>query len=293
MQAHDKITCGAHVRGMFSRGPLVAVRQKWLSSQRRLLAKARTQGEIRYERGGVWVIACLQSSGFRLYASADAGFSDGDFASSKAKARATAAWSSLMLVYLLNKVHGHLIHSGPVVAGLFMESAMADPKWSSLMHSVAPNLMQKEVIDRLEAMRTANQQHPKLLHLRAMVAQHSEPSDNGEAKLAIILVKSSVSFPDISKAVYGLSVSCESMAAADLDRDKRPSFTAPRPNTASVWITTEQAMLQLLASPNAPPAEVLEAALVVLLTKPGLPSHIFVDFFTLRGVGEAIYELDQ
>ena len=202
---------------------------------------------------------------------------DGDFVSSKAKARATAAWSSLMLVYLLNKVHAHLIHSGPVVAGLFMESAMADPKWSSLMHSVAPNLMQKEVIDRLEAMRTANQQHPKLLQLRAIVAQHSMPSGNGEGKLAIILVKSSVSFPDISKAVYGLSVACESMAAADLDRAKRPSFTVPQANTPSVWITTEQAMLQLLASHNAPPAEVLEAALVVLLTKPGAGMQMLLE----------------
>lgn len=32
--------------------------------------------------------------------------------SCKEKARATAAWSALMFVYLLNKAHFHLIHSG-------------------------------------------------------------------------------------------------------------------------------------------------------------------------------------
>ena len=51
----------------------------------------------------------------------------------KEKARATAAWSALMFAYLLNKTHAHLIHSGTVVAGLFLESAMEDPKWQTLV----------------------------------------------------------------------------------------------------------------------------------------------------------------
>jgi len=50
------------------------------------------------------------------------------------QARTTAQWSALMLVYLLNKVHAHLIHSGTMVAGLFLESALDDPKWKALVH---------------------------------------------------------------------------------------------------------------------------------------------------------------
>jgi hypothetical protein len=203
---------------------------------------------------------------------------DGTCVSSKQKARATASWSSLMVVYLLNQVHGHLIHSGPVVAGLFLESAMADPKWSSVMDNVAPSIIQKEVIDRLEAMRSSNQQHPKLIQLRAMVAQHSRSSieqGEGKATLTIVLVKSSVSFPDISKAIYGLQVSCESKSAADLD--KTPPFSLPKLTEAHVWVTTEQAMLKLLASCNAPPGAVLDAALVILTTKPSVGMELLLE----------------
>ena len=203
---------------------------------------------------------------------------DGTCVSSKQKARATASWSSLMLVYLLNQVHGHLIHSGPVVAGLFLESAMADPKWSSVMDNVAPNIMQKEVIDRLEAMRSSNQQHPKMIQLRAMVAKHSKSSSEqgaGKATLTIILVKSSVSFADVFKAIYGLKVSCESKSASDLD--KTPPFSLPKLTEAHVWVTTEQAMLKLLASCNAPPGAVLDAALVILTTKPGVGMQLLFD----------------
>jgi len=38
-----------------------------------------------------------------------------------------------MFAYLLNKTQAHLIHSGTVVAGLFLESAMEDPKWQTLV----------------------------------------------------------------------------------------------------------------------------------------------------------------
>jgi len=54
-----------------------------------------------------------------------------------------------------------------------------------------------------------HEQHPKLSQLRSIVAERALP-DKSETMLTIILVKSSVLFADVSKAIYGLKVASES-----------------------------------------------------------------------------------
>ena len=195
----------------------------------------------------------------------------------KIKARTTAAWSALMLIYLLNKIHAHLIHSGTAVAGLFVETALADPMWNSLCKSVAPDVFHAEVVNRLVEMRKSNEQHPKLAQLRSIVAERAlsleaSGSGNSQTLLTVVLVKSTVSFADVSKAIYGLNVVVESRGAADLA--KRCSFTQPQPGAAVVWLMTEQAMLLLLE--KSPPAWMLDDSLVVFLTTPGPGMNILL-----------------
>jgi len=74
--------------------------------------------------------------------------------------------------------------------------------------SVAPDLLQREIIERLHSIRLANEDHPKLSYLRSIVAERMLLNKDA-MMLTIVLVKSSVSFADVSKAVYGLKISCE------------------------------------------------------------------------------------
>jgi hypothetical protein len=184
--------------------------------------------------------------------------------SSKQKARATLAWSALMFVYLVNKTHAHLINSGTGVAGLFVETALADPKWQSLVSSVAPKIFDVDVVGRLNAMRESKESHPKLAQLAAIVAQRAVV-DREDVLLTVVLVRSSVSFGDVFEAIQGLKVEIQSKAASDLSKGQ--DFEFLQPGKAAVWVLTEQAMLKLLAERN-PSCAALELAMVVVLNKP-------------------------
>lgn len=111
---------------------------------------------------------------------------------------------------------------------------------------MAPNVFSSDVVERLDSVRQSDMQHPKLTKLASLVAAAAESFVAGVGSLTIILVRSSVSFPDVTKALYGLKVALENKATADLAKGLGTS-AAPQPGEASVWTMTEQGMLEVRA----------------------------------------------
>ncbi len=111
---------------------------------------------------------------------------------------------------------------------------------------MAPNVFSSDVVERLDSVRQSVMQHPKLTKLASLVAAAAESFVTGVGPLTIILVRSSVSFPDVTKALYGLKVALENKATADLAKGLG-TLPAPPPGEALVWTMTEQGMLEVRA----------------------------------------------
>lgn len=117
------------------------------------------------------------------------------------KSQKAAQWAALMTVFLLHKSHQHLVMSGPVVAGMFIASAMQDEKWDRVIRAAVPGFLEKEVMKPLTAMRDDEElHHPKLVELREIVKKQMQ---SGQSK-TVLLVRSSLIFESAAKALHGV-----------------------------------------------------------------------------------------
>ncbi len=90
--------------------------------------------------------------------------------SSITKTQHVASWSSIMSVYLLDRAHELLLHSGCLCASEFVAAVLAEPQWSKVVeNALEPDVIATEVTAKLVDADT--ELHPKFKALASLVKE--------------------------------------------------------------------------------------------------------------------------
>mmetsp|Transcript_9729 Transcript_9729/g.23481 ORF Transcript_9729/g.23481 Transcript_9729/m.23481 type:complete len:1206 (-) Transcript_9729:362-3979(-) len=109
-------------------------------------------------------------------------------------------WSAIMSVYVLTKLGDQLVRQGPMAALAFFASACEDEKWDTVLSAVLGSI-KKELIDGLEDL-CKDAEHP---YWPALDAKVKNAMVSYEGLKPAVLVKSSLMFDSVSRALYGNS----------------------------------------------------------------------------------------